>query len=132
MYTEKDPQRRDSLSHSTPRQRPRLLRSSVTEPSITASGTIHASLVTPNSPRRAAELLTKAVVYIPASCGVGEGITAEHYRPQITDTVMLDSHVGHGVHVNNETSNFGTRLSGKLNMLNLAAGFVSFANLCSN
>lgn len=67
-------QRRDSSGSakssttSSPRsQRPRLLRSSATTPAVTASSSeIQASLVAPNSPHTAADLLNK-MAYVPAS-----------------------------------------------------------------
>ncbi|KAF4987924.1 hypothetical protein FDECE_15245 [Fusarium decemcellulare] len=59
--------RRDSSSssHNTSRQRPRLLRSSATEPSITASNAIRGSLAGPGSPQKATDLLNRVVVYSP-------------------------------------------------------------------
>ncbi|KAJ4328471.1 hypothetical protein N0V84_001155 [Fusarium piperis] len=59
--------RRDSSSssHNTSRQRPRLLRSSATEPSITASNAIRGSLAGPGSPQKATDLLSRVVVYAP-------------------------------------------------------------------
>ncbi|KAL6360152.1 hypothetical protein LRP88_05854 [Fusarium phalaenopsidis] len=59
--------RRDSSSssHNTSRQRPRLLRSSATEPSITTSNAIRGSLAGPGSPQKATDLLSRVVVYAP-------------------------------------------------------------------
>ncbi|KAJ4250656.1 hypothetical protein NW762_011915 [Fusarium torreyae] len=60
--------RRDSSSSShsnTNRQRPRLLRSSATEPSITASNAIRGSFAGPGSPQRATDLLNRVAVYSP-------------------------------------------------------------------
>ncbi|KAF4986210.1 hypothetical protein FGRMN_10946 [Fusarium graminum] len=63
--------RRDSSSssqsqNSTTRQRPRLLRSSATEPSITASNAIRGSFAGPGSPHRATDLLNRVAVYSPS------------------------------------------------------------------
>ncbi|KAM0345102.1 hypothetical protein ACHAPU_006737 [Fusarium lateritium] len=63
--------RRDSSSssqsqNSTTRQRPRLLRSSATEPSITASNAISGSFAGLGSPHRATDLLNRVAVYSPS------------------------------------------------------------------
>ncbi|KAM0202614.1 hypothetical protein ACHAPA_011703 [Fusarium lateritium] len=63
--------RRDSSSssqsqNSTTRQRPRLLRSSATEPSITASNAIRGSFAGPGSPHKATDLLNRVAVYSPS------------------------------------------------------------------
>ncbi|KAF4974006.1 hypothetical protein FZEAL_9050 [Fusarium zealandicum] len=59
--------RRDSSSssHNTSRQRPRLLRSSATEPSINTSNAIRGSLAGPGSPHKATDLLSRVAVYSP-------------------------------------------------------------------
>ncbi|KAF4454011.1 heterogeneous nuclear ribonucleoprotein g [Fusarium austroafricanum] len=63
--------RRDSSSSSSShtnsnRTRPRLLRSSATEPSITASNAIRGSFAGPGSPQRATDLLNRVAVYSPS------------------------------------------------------------------
>ncbi|KAF9777000.1 hypothetical protein IL306_004743 [Fusarium sp. DS 682] len=63
--------RRDSSSSSSShtnsnRTRPRLLRSSATEPSITASNAISGSFAGPGSPHRATDLLNRVAVYSPS------------------------------------------------------------------
>ena len=55
--------RRHSQSQYAQRQRPILLRSSATQPSVTASDEIQASLVSPRTARRAADLLSKVADY---------------------------------------------------------------------
>lgn len=57
--------RRNSLSQSAVRQRPRLLRSSATQPSITASNAIRAPMCSSSSPQKATDLLSRVVVYSP-------------------------------------------------------------------
>ena len=64
-------QRRDSSSSSSShtmsnRQRPRLLRSSATEPSITVSNATGTSFAGPESPHRATDLLSRVAVYSPS------------------------------------------------------------------
>ncbi|KAH7189194.1 uncharacterized protein B0J16DRAFT_383061 [Fusarium flagelliforme] len=64
-------QRRDSSSSSSShtmsnRQRPRLLRSSATEPSITVSNATGNSFAGPESPHRATDLLNRVAVYSPS------------------------------------------------------------------
>ncbi|KAK7417323.1 hypothetical protein QQZ08_011666 [Neonectria magnoliae] len=59
--------RRDSSSHNASRQRPRLLRSSATEPSITASNAIRGPMASSSSPQKATDLLTRVAVYSPSS-----------------------------------------------------------------
>ncbi|KAH7318793.1 hypothetical protein B0I35DRAFT_253118 [Stachybotrys elegans] len=54
--------RRDSLSRGSTRQRPILLRSSATEPSINTSNAIRGSCVSPGSPKRATDILSKVAV----------------------------------------------------------------------
>lgn len=58
-------QRRDSLTHARTRSRPRLLRSSATEPSITATSAVKGSLVSPSPPRTATDILHRVAVYPP-------------------------------------------------------------------
>ncbi|KAF5022544.1 hypothetical protein F66182_5377 [Fusarium sp. NRRL 66182] len=74
--------RRDSSSSSsslnnTNRQRPRLLRSSATEPSITASNAIRGSFAGPGSPQKATDLLSRVAVYSPSL----EQSTSRHAHP---------------------------------------------------
>ncbi|KAH7152546.1 hypothetical protein B0J13DRAFT_267382 [Dactylonectria estremocensis] len=57
--------RRDSSSHNASRQRPRLLRSSATEPSITTSNAIRGPLASSSSPQKATDLLSRVAVYTP-------------------------------------------------------------------
>ncbi|CEI39618.1 hypothetical protein FSHL1_001555 [Fusarium sambucinum] len=64
-------QRRDSSSSSSShtmsnRSRPRLLRSSATEPSITVSNATGNSFAGPESPHRATDLLNRVAVYSPS------------------------------------------------------------------
>lgn len=54
--------RRDSLSQCAARQRPRLLRSSATEPSITTSNAIRAPMSSSSSPQKATDLLSRVVI----------------------------------------------------------------------
>ncbi|KAK7220123.1 hypothetical protein V2G26_008126 [Clonostachys chloroleuca] len=81
MYSSRST-RRDSHPHSSNRQRPRLLRSTATEPSITASNSFQASLVSPSSPQRASDLLSKVAIY-PSStpCGMGSESLVHHSQP---------------------------------------------------
>lgn len=77
------PARRDSQSSQgggvgcSSFQRPKLLRSNATEPSVSSSDTARASLTT--SPHRAAELLNK-VVYIPSAYDAGEHHHHHHHH----------------------------------------------------
>ncbi|KAI9896255.1 hypothetical protein N3K66_008427 [Trichothecium roseum] len=73
------PTRRDSQSSQSGSsfQRPKLLRSNATEPSVSSSDTARASLTT--SPHRAAELLNK-VVYIPSAYDGGEHHHHHHHH----------------------------------------------------
>ncbi|KAK3945022.1 hypothetical protein QBC46DRAFT_131931 [Diplogelasinospora grovesii] len=59
-------QRRDSSTRSSSKRRPRLLRSSVTEPSITTSNASRNSLACSGSSRRATDLLSR-VAFISGS-----------------------------------------------------------------
>lgn len=63
--------RRDSSSSyatsTSSRHRPRLLRSSATEPSITTSNAIRGSLAGPGSPQKATDLLNRVAIYSPTS-----------------------------------------------------------------
>lgn len=70
---------------SSPRsQRPRLLRSSATTPAITASSSeIQASLVSPNSPHTAADLLNK-MAYVPSSYYLGQTVQQQQERSEAT------------------------------------------------
>ncbi|KFH46240.1 hypothetical protein ACRE_028690 [Hapsidospora chrysogenum ATCC 11550] len=70
MYSYTSPSRRGSNTSTSSRQRPRLLRSSATQASVTASNEIQAALVSPNSPHTAAALLSK-VAYFPHTCDLG-------------------------------------------------------------
>lgn len=80
---------RSSHSHQTPRQRPRLLRSSATQPSVTASNEMKASLVSPNSPHSAADLLNK-VAYIPPSCDLGQPLASEPTSHRVSDPFEIE------------------------------------------
>lgn len=77
------PARRDSQSSQgggvgcSSFQRPKLLRSNATEPSVSSSDTARASLTT--SPHRAAELLNK-VVYIPSAYDAAEHHHHHHHH----------------------------------------------------
>ena len=78
--------RRDSSSSSSSntnsnRTRPRLLRSSATEPSITASNAISGSFAGPGSPHRATDLLNRVAVYSPSSEATTPGSVSRHAEP---------------------------------------------------
>ncbi|VUC21869.1 unnamed protein product [Clonostachys rosea] len=80
MYTSRST-RRDSHPHSSNRQqRPRLLRSTATEPSITASNSFQASLVSPSSPQRATDLLN-AIYPSSTPCGMSSESIVHHSQP---------------------------------------------------
>ena len=83
MYTTSS--RRNSHSQHTSRHRPRLLRSSATQASVTASNEIQASLVSPNSPHTATDLLNKVAYMPPSSCDLGQPMASEptsHRTPE--------------------------------------------------
>jgi hypothetical protein len=63
--------RRDSSPHNTSRRRPKLLRACATEPSITASNASCGALATPDSTRRATELLNRVAVFASPSVDPG-------------------------------------------------------------
>ncbi|EWY99639.1 hypothetical protein FOYG_03621 [Fusarium oxysporum NRRL 32931] len=78
--------RRDSSSSSSSntnsnRTRPRLLRSSATEPSITASNAIRGSFAGPGSPQRATDLLNRVAVYSPSPEASTPGPVSRHAEP---------------------------------------------------
>ncbi|POR33425.1 Uncharacterized protein TPAR_06326 [Tolypocladium paradoxum] len=72
-----------STTPNTSRPRPRLLRSSVTEPSITAQNAIRGSLASPVSPEKAADILSKPWVCPGASVDIGHVATPELLQHQI-------------------------------------------------
>lgn len=81
-------QRRDSLGRNAgSKQRPRLLRSSATEPSITAPKTIKGSLVVPSSPKRVADILSKMAVY-PLAPAAPDLPTSPSLHHRQSDTVI--------------------------------------------
>lgn len=89
------PRRDSSSSHkssSSPKsQRPRLLRSSATTPAITASSSeIQASLVSPNSPHTAAEMLNR-MNYVPASYYLGQTTQDDQRSEPVTIESRSDS-----------------------------------------
>ncbi|KAF7562584.1 hypothetical protein G7046_g1548 [Stylonectria norvegica] len=80
--------RRDSLSQKASRQRPRLLRSSATEPSITTSNAIRGSLACSSSPQKATDLLNRVAVYAPPS-GELEHSSAPMPVPRQVDAIVI-------------------------------------------
>lgn len=111
--------RRDSSSYAnstSSRHRPRLLRSSATEPSITTSNAIRGSLAGPGSPQKATDLLSRVAVYSPSSPPIEHAEPHPHHHhhhhveaiaicrqdretspagsPASQDGIMVDSHSG--------------------------------------
>lgn len=85
--------RRDSLSHSMTRQRPRLLRSSATEPSITASNAIRGHLSCSSSPQKATDLLSRVAVYSPPTSELERPSTPDRVSQQVEAiAICRDSH----------------------------------------
>lgn len=80
--------RRDSSSHNASRQRPRLLRSSATEPSITASNAIRGPLASSNSPQKATDLLSRVAVYSPTHNHLEHSSASEHISHQV-DAIVI-------------------------------------------
>ncbi|KAK4193078.1 hypothetical protein QBC35DRAFT_469407 [Podospora australis] len=78
-------QRRDSAERSASKRRPRLLRASATEPSITTSNASRNSLANESS-RRATDLLTRAFV-----SGSPPDSVLRSTSPLSTRTAMFDS-----------------------------------------
>ncbi|PSS02425.1 hypothetical protein BD289DRAFT_478804 [Coniella lustricola] len=80
--------RRDSIRSNSAGRRPRLLRSSATEPSITASTASRNALATPHSARKASDLLTQV-----AFSGSPPSSTSplSQSPTSIYETVSLDS-----------------------------------------
>jgi hypothetical protein len=97
--------RRDSLGRGVgTRQRPQLLRSSATEPSITAPNTIKGSLVFSSSPKRVADILSKMNVYslTPSDSDLPTP-SSLHGRP--SDTVdAIEDERAHEAHVRQENN----------------------------
>lgn len=86
--------RRDSSTQNASRPRPRLLRSSATEPSVSAPNAIKGSLVSPNCQRRATDILSKVAIYSPATTGMGNPILAANHEAAHTEpiTIVQDGH----------------------------------------
>ncbi|KAL3955226.1 hypothetical protein ACCO45_010789 [Purpureocillium lilacinum] len=76
----------DCIAATGPR-RPRLLRSSITEPSITTHNALRGSLVNPASPEKAAEMLSKAWIYPVARQVIGSNGSSERLRQPAPVTV---------------------------------------------
>ncbi|KAF7544976.1 hypothetical protein G7Z17_g9543 [Cylindrodendrum hubeiense] len=80
--------RRDSSSHNASRQRPRLLRSSATEPSITASNAIRGPLASSSSPQKATDLLSRVAVYSPTHNHLEHSSAPESISHQV-DAIVI-------------------------------------------
>lgn len=80
--------RRDSSSHNSSRHRPRLLRSTATEPSITASNAIRGPLASSNSPQKATDLLNRVAIYSPPTTHLEHNTTPEPISHQI-EPIMI-------------------------------------------
>jgi hypothetical protein len=112
MADTSESRRRDSLSRSAAaKQRPKLLRSSVTEPSITAANAIKGALVAPTSPQRAAEILSKMAAYHMASSEPEMQMQSHLIQHQPDTVIMMDDNHGRPTSAHNNSS-LGTLSSG--------------------
>ncbi|KAI9158824.1 hypothetical protein HJFPF1_06822 [Paramyrothecium foliicola] len=84
-----DERRRNSITRGAAmKQRPKLLRSSATEPSITGPNAVRGSLVIPTSPNSAAEILSKMAIYSLASTESDDYQVARHMIGHQQETTM--------------------------------------------
>lgn len=83
--------RRDSSSHTTSRQRPRLLRSSATEPSITTSNAIRGTLSNSSSPQKATDILSRVAIYSPPSTHIEHSSAPEPISHPVEAIVICNS-----------------------------------------
>ncbi|CAM1508534.1 Fc.00g053820.m01.CDS01 [Cosmosporella sp. VM-42] len=81
--------RRDSLSHNASRQRPRLLRSSATEPSITTSNAIRGPMGSSNSPQKATDILSRVAVYSPPPGDLERSTTPEPVSRRQVEAIAI-------------------------------------------